>query len=243
MEDASPSFDERLQQAKLDAMKELAYGASHEINNPLANISARAQTLLRDEQNPERRRLLEAIHQQALRAHEMISDLMLFARPPQLNRQMTDLPRLVETVLAELQADCAGRDIRLACRVPGDLPTVHGDPIQLAVALKALCQNAIEAAGRDGKVEVTASMAAGAPPAAPALRIDVADDGPGVSPAVRPHLFDPFFSGREAGRGLGFGLSKAWRIVEQHGGRLWLDESGEPGAKFIIELPLSDPPS
>ena len=66
------------------ALKELAYGASHEINNPLANIAARAQTLLEDEPDPERRRKLTAIHRQAMRAHEMIADLMLFARPPKL---------------------------------------------------------------------------------------------------------------------------------------------------------------
>ncbi|MCC7476100.1 MAG: HAMP domain-containing histidine kinase, partial [Pirellulales bacterium] len=73
-------FERRLQHEKLESLKELAYGASHEINNPLANIAARAQTLLADEPQPERRRKLIAIHRQALRAHEMISDLMLFAR-------------------------------------------------------------------------------------------------------------------------------------------------------------------
>ncbi len=77
-------FDAAVQHAKLEAMKELAYGAGHEINNPLANIATRAQTLLRDETNPERRRKLAAINAQAFRAHEMIADLMLFARPPQM---------------------------------------------------------------------------------------------------------------------------------------------------------------
>ena len=70
-------FEQRLEREKLEALKELAYGASHEINNPLANIAARAQTLLDDEIDPERRRKLLAIHRQALRAHEMIADLML----------------------------------------------------------------------------------------------------------------------------------------------------------------------
>ena len=81
---------EQLHEAKLDAMKELAYGASHEINNPLANISGRAQSLLRDEADPKRRKLLLAIDNQAMRAHEMISDLMLFARPPALELAETE---------------------------------------------------------------------------------------------------------------------------------------------------------
>lgn len=238
------SFDERLQRAKLDAIKELAYGASHEINNPLANISARAQALLREERDPERRRALEAIHQQALRAHEMISDLMLFARPPKLERGSMEIAAIAENIIGELAAECERREITITCHAAESLPPVQGDPVQLAVALKALCQNSIEAICRHGKVEIMARLVtAGEGQPGAVFRIEVSDDGPGIDSSVRPHIFDPFFSGREAGRGLGFGLSKAWRIVEQHGGRLWADDSSGAGARFIIELPLSPPPS
>ena len=92
------TFEERLEQEKLAALKELAYGAGHEVNNPLANIAARAQTLLEDEVDPERRRKLIAIHRQAMRAHEMIADLMLFARPPQLNVAEFDLRQTAANV-------------------------------------------------------------------------------------------------------------------------------------------------
>src|SRR4029078_4961573 len=88
-------FDVQLERAKLDAMKELAYGASHEINNPLANIAARAQTLLDDEEHRQGRQKLVAIHRQGMRAHEMISDLMLFARPPKMNPAPVNLAELV----------------------------------------------------------------------------------------------------------------------------------------------------
>ncbi|MCC6493835.1 MAG: HAMP domain-containing histidine kinase [Pirellulales bacterium] len=238
-------FDERLQRAKLDALKELAYGASHEINNPLANISARAQTLLRDERDPERRRALETIHQQALRAHEMISDLMLFARPPRLDRRPADIAELAERIVAEHRDECQRREIDLAWSAGDALPAVDCDPVQIAVALKALCQNAIDAIGRVGKVELRGLIAREpvGSSAVERLRLEVTDNGPGVAAAARPHVFDPFYSGREAGRGLGFGLSKAWRIIEQHGGELRLDAGAEAGARFIMELPLSAPPS
>ncbi len=98
-----PLFEKAVEQAKLAALKELAYGASHEINNPLANISTRAQTLLKQEIDPEKRRMLAAIHSQAMRAHEMIADLMLFARPPELNLKSMDLVGLLETVTKEMQ--------------------------------------------------------------------------------------------------------------------------------------------
>ena len=99
-------------------MKELAYGASHEINNPLANIAARAQALLRDEADPERRRSLEAIYQQAMRAHEMISDLMLFARPPEPEMDGADLCGVASSIGAEMADEFSDRGRRIGGRAP-----------------------------------------------------------------------------------------------------------------------------
>jgi signal transduction histidine kinase len=69
------------------------------------------------------------------------------------------------------------------------------------------------------------------------LKLAVADTGPGITPEIRPHIFDPFFSGREAGRGLGLGLSKAWRIVREHGGTIEVESPSTGGAVFTIALP------
>jgi len=75
----------------------------------------------------------------------------------------------------------------------------------------------------------------------PQFVLTVTDTGPGIPPEIRPHIFDPFFSGREAGRGLGLGLSKAWRIVQMHGGTISVESESGTGARFIIALPaLSD---
>jgi signal transduction histidine kinase len=232
MADPDASFDARLEQAKLDAMKELAYGASHEINNPLANISARAQSLLREERDPERRRTLEAIHLQALRAHEMISDLMLFARPPQLQRQRLDLTELARQVASGLAPECERRSIKLSVVVDGQPPPVDADATQLAVAVHALVANAMNALGRDGVIQIAVRHSLDG-----RALLQIADNGPGIPPEVRPHIFDPFYSGREAGRGLGFGLSKAWRIITLHGGSVEVDVPPTGGAAFTITLP------
>jgi signal transduction histidine kinase len=231
-------FERRLEHEKLEAMKELAYGASHEINNPLANIAARAQTLLDDEQDPQRRQKLIAIHRQAMRAHEMIADLMLFARPPKLNQAPVKLVELIHKVVVGLSALAAERGIRLESADGEFTPEISGDPIQLGVALDAIVRNAIEAIDDGGRVSIAIrrSDIAGGPWAA----IVVGDDGPGISAEVRRHMFDPFYSGREAGRGLGFGLSKCWRIVTDHGGQVVVHSPAGGGAEISILLPLAD---
>jgi signal transduction histidine kinase len=226
---------EDLERLKLDALKELAYGASHEINNPLANIAARAQTLLRDESHPERRRALEAIHQQAIRAHEMISDLMLFARPPALSLETVDLKVLLGQVIASVTIEAAKREIGLEL-TPADVElSIAADPEQLHVAIKAVITNAIEAIGRAGKVSITVEQETDPKRAV----VKISDTGPGMAPEVREHIFDPFYSGREAGRGLGFGLSKCWRIVSEHGGDIVVASAPGQGATFTIYLPKS----
>jgi signal transduction histidine kinase len=230
-------FERRLEREKLDAMKELAYGASHEINNPLANIAARAQTLLDDEQDPQRRQKLIAIHRQAMRAHEMISDLMLFARPPKLNRASFSLSELIHKVLGGLATLAKENGIRLECDDGGELlAQIYGDETQLGVALHALVKNAIEAVDEGGRVSVAVrkSDIAGER----WIEILVVDDGPGISAEVRRHMFDPFYSGREAGRGLGFGLSKCWRIVTDHGGQVVVQSPAGGGAEVSILLPV-----
>jgi signal transduction histidine kinase len=227
-----------LERQKLDALKELAYGASHEINNPLANIAARAQTLLRDEAHPERRRALEAIHQQAIRAHEMIADLMLFARPPELVLETVDLVQLVRVVIQSLAAEANERQIEFVEALPSEPLLIQADGTQLTVAIKAVCVNAIEAIGRVGKVSITARYER-VDQIEQAI-IEITDTGPGIPAEIREHIFDPFFSGREAGRGLGFGLSKCWRIVTEHGGDIDVDSESRQGAKFRILLPVRD---
>jgi signal transduction histidine kinase len=234
VERQNAEFERRLEHEKLEALKELAYGASHEINNPLANIAARAQTLLDDEAEPDRRRRLEAIHRQAMRAHEMIADLMLFARPPKLQRMPCDLASVVERVVAEFRDLASENDVELLFQhAEPEVIQLSVDATQLGVAIAALVKNAIEASGGEVRVSVRRESVADRWLA----EVLIADNGPGISAQVRRHMFDPFFSGREAGRGLGFGASKAWRIVTDHGGQV-IVRNPSHGAEVAIQLPM-----
>ena len=237
-------FAQAVQTAKLEAMKELAYGAGHEINNPLANISARAQTLLQEETQPEKRRKLAAIHAQAMRAHEMITDLMLFARPPKLTPTTFDLVELVQREITKLADEAQALSIELSANLPAATLPITADPTQIRVILRALCVNAFEAIGstaqrattepavKRGVVAVSVRQEANGTPV-----IVVADNGPGIPAEIGDKIFDPFFSGREAGRGLGFGLSKCWRIVRLHGGSIEVASESGQGATFTVRLP------
>ncbi|NLX54603.1 MAG: HAMP domain-containing histidine kinase [Planctomycetaceae bacterium] len=241
LEQLEQHFDETLEQAKLASLGELAYGASHEINNPLANISTRAQAMLAQESDAEKRRMLATINAQAFRANEMIADMMLFARPPALVKERLDLVQLIDTVVAELQHDAQLQGSRIVRQGGVETLVIEADATQLAAAIRAVCVNALEALIADGQVDISVAHAPQPQPDAnTCARITIRDSGPGIPPHVRPHIFDPFFSGREAGRGLGFGLSKCWRVVTLHGGRVSVASADRQGTTFVLDLPATD---
>jgi signal transduction histidine kinase len=224
----------------MEALREFAYGAGHEINNPLANIAARAQTLLTDEPHPDRRRALAAINAQAFRAHEMIADVMLLARPPEMKLRPVNLRESIQAALARLQPQAEEQGTSLGFRSPAGQVMISGDQVQLGVAIQALVQNSLDALGRGGSIAVELEVAQGE--SSPVARVHITDTGPGISDEVLPKIFDPFFSGREAGRGLGFGLPKCWQIVTQHQGSMAVSSRSGHGAHFTIELPIGTEP-
>lgn len=237
LEDLENRFQLTLEQEKLEAMAELAAGAGHEINNPLAIIAGRAQLLLKDEPAPERRRELAVINAQVKRAHEMIADMRLFARPPRPEPESLNLVALVDRSIAEFAPLAAERATSII-RGPVAAPlVVEADPTQLTVVFHALVRNALEAIGQGGRIAVdlegTDAM----------ISVRVRDDGPGIDAEHRSHIFDPFFSARQAGRGLGMGLSKCWRIINNHGGRIDVESQSGQGAVFTVSLPRRQAPS
>ena len=219
-------FSTELEKEKIAAMRQLAYGASHEVNNPLANISTRAQALLRDETDPKRRQRLQTIDAQAFRAHDMISDLMTFARPPRPRFERHQLFTIVEEALSKLTRQGFSQNTEFSNEVErGHYFDV--DRSQLIDILLALLRNSLEALKEGGKIRVVSKYFE----ERDRMQISVRDNGPGIPPEIRRHVFDPFFSGREAGRGLGFGLPKVWSLMQQHSGRVEI--VGEAGATQI----------
>ncbi len=235
-------WSRQLEQEKLASLKRLAYGASHEINNPLANIATRAQTLLPSETNLQRRQTLQTINAQAFRAFDMLANLMHYASPPPHRPQRVDLVALVTQNVAALRRQLANPAHPIELQLPADAMIAHVDPHQFGVLVQALARNAVEAvAACPETAEIIVRLGSHTSPAGHAtVVLDVLDAGHSPAPESLPFLCDPFYSGREAGRGLGFGLAKALRIVEAHQGHLTWHNRQPAGFQIRALLPLPE---
>lgn len=209
----------------LTAFAEFAAGAGHEINNPLATIAGRAELLARGESDPARRRELAAIQAQAKRIHAMIVDLMTFARPPAAQTETVDPVAVTRGRLPHWEAAAGDKGLRIEFAAEA-CPPVRIDPAQLGTVLDALLDNALAWSPAGGTIAVRCVPGA----------IEIEDSGPGWPPEARGLLFFPFFSGKSAGRGLGTGLSKAWRLLHEQGGNLLLERT--PTGRTVARVAL-----
>ena len=231
-------FSSKLQAEKMASLRQLAYGLSHEINNPLASIRTRAEQLMLDERQQRRRDQLQRIVDSVMRSHEMIADMMYFAKPPKPQTETVDPWELTQVVVQEFQQDALRHDIELKAaaelssgnRQPPRKMTILCDPHQIGDALRALVRNSIEAIGQRGSISVMVQ--------ANGRRINwtVTDSGPGLTPEASRHAFDPYFSGREAGRGLGLGLCRVYRVARAHGGGASIEHT-EVGCRARMWVP------
>lgn len=220
----------------LEAMAEYAAGAGHEINNPLGSILGQTQILLKSEQSTDRRQAFETIGAQAWRVRDMIGNSMLFARPPQPQKQSLNLVEVVQQTLEPFDESAAEAGIEIHFATTADVIEITADRTQLKTLIAQFVRNGIESLrGADQEGSISVTLRDDLPNA---VELSVVDDGPGiVSDEVRRHLFNPFYSGRSAGRGLGFGLCLAWQIIRMHGGMILHETPDDGGAAFHIAIP------
>jgi two-component system, NtrC family, sensor kinase len=223
----------RIRDAKLVALAEFAAGASHEINTPLAVISGHCQRMLKKETDSAARAALETMIRQANKIHSVMADLMQFARPGRPDLRPVELRRLLEDCVEHLSAEATARGISIDFIEHSAPLWVSGDARQLRTAVKSLIRNSIEATPDDGWVSVKTQFHSDT------IDILVEDSGPGPDEESRTHLFDPFFSGRQANRGRGLGLPTAWRLAREHGGNVvYVPLPGGP-TRFVFKLPAA----
>jgi signal transduction histidine kinase len=230
------NFTAELERQKIDALAEFAAGIGHEVNNPLAIIGGHAQLLLHEIENTEHRRRLAVIAAQVKRAYEMIADVRYFARPPKPETQTIDIAALLKRFADGQTPLLQEVGIELSFETDAEALEIETDPVQLHLVMTILCNNAREIlqSVTGGHIGIRLEKADAG------VEIIVEDNGQGVAEEIRALVFCPYFSGRQAGRGLGFGLPKAWRILQQLGGSIRC-ESPAAGACFVVVLPYGPP--
>jgi signal transduction histidine kinase/FixJ family two-component response regulator len=224
-----------LQTEKMAALGQLVSGIAHELNNPLTAIMGYGQLLLGHGLLPAQLSEARKVFEEAERAGRIVKNLLYFARENKPERTRVDLNEIVERTLALRSYDLKVENIVVECDLAADLPETMADPHQLQQVVLNLLVNAEQALleGRgSGKVGIRTRRLAGN-----RISVEVADDGPGISPEIASRIFDPFFTTKPSGVGTGLGLSIVYGIVHQHGGEITVETPTGGGAKFLVELP------
>ncbi len=229
---------ELLRTRSIGMIAEMAAGAAHEINNPLSVISGRAQIAQQDCENSVMKNSLNIIVDQATKASQIVNDLMNFAKPEPPKSKRIRLNDVLETLCQHWGEGCVVGQEPYSISLADKNLSVFADPNQFREIIQALVSNAMEAIESSaGHVKINSPSQL----SDETVRIVIEDNGAGMSPYVLEHAVDPFFSNRSAGRGRGLGLSRAYRLADINGGRLWLESVENEGTTVTIELPSRAP--
>ena len=221
---------------KMAAFGSLLAGVAHELNNPLSIVIGNAMMLGEEakELAPALIGRTDRIQAAAERCGRIVRSFLALARQNRSQVKPMSIATAVQTALELLAYGLRGSGVAVERDIPGDLPSVPCDHDQFNQVLSNLLVNArqvLEARPQPRRVLISARLDGDF------VRIDVADNGPGVPEALRGQIFDPFFTTKPAGIGMGIGLAVSRGIVEVHGGTLALEESPGGGACFVIRLP------
>jgi len=242
-------LEEQLRQAqKMEAVGRLAGGVAHDLNNMLSPILGYGELLLLDLSQWDRRRgEVEQIVNSAIRARDLVRQLLAFGRKQTLEVKVVDLNAVV-TGAEKLLRRTLREDVRIVMDLTADLPAIAADPVQLDQVIFNLAINAQDAMPEGGvlnlatgKVVLGDSGSAGQADPVPGVYgiLAVGDTGMGMDDTVKAHLFEPFFTTKEKGKGTGLGLSTVYGIVKQHGGHLHLASQPGQGTTITIWFPAA----
>lgn len=217
---------------RLAAMGELTAGVAHEVRNPLGVIRASVQLL--EDARCEPSRIFEAaevIKQEIDRLDRVIKALLDFGRPSKPTLLDTDLMSVLEDVVLFTNRFAKQADVHISLVPENDVPLVSGDPDQLKQVFLNLVTNAVQAMDEGGgEIEITLRCEGDY------VLVAVRDTGPGIAPEDVPKVFDPFFTKRAEGTGLG--LTIVHRIIDEHGGHIEVESTRE-GTEFTVSLPVA----
>lgn len=235
-------LEERLRRAERSAMVgRFASGVAHEVRNPLSFINLSID-YMRDKFSPtavaaraEYSKLCESIKEEIARLNRTVTDFLSLGRPPHLKLREMDARSLVEDVMSLVRAQAEQQGVRLAIEKTAGSDGqaydthIHGDAEQLKTCLSNLAINAVHAMPEGGALTITLR------PQRSNVKIEVIDTGHGIPPEAMEHIFEPYFSTKETGTGLGLALTK--KLIEDHGGQITVISKVGVGTTFTATLP------
>ena len=225
-----------IQSEKMAAIGQLVSGVAHELNNPLASISAFAQLLLASRVlSPDQRHSAEVIANESRRAARIVHNLLTFARQHKAEKVYADINKVVEDTLELRAYELNVRGIRVAREYGEPAPTTMADVYQLQQVILNLVTNAVQAMAEVERAHHRLTVRTRA--RADVVRIEIEDTGPGIPATSLDLVFNPFYTTKPTGKGTGLGLSISLGIVSEHGGRIWAENVPGGGCRFCVELP------
>jgi len=216
---------------RLSSLGTLAGGLAHEIRNPLGIIRACAQ-LLELEDDGVSTEAVTVIRQESDRIEQLVQELLNYAGDAGPQLEQADLCELVRKTGKRLRPLVEAKGIKLLLELPTVMTTVIIDCVQIEKMLVNLCINAIQSLNGSGSITIAVHQES---ERQSLIRLEVIDDGPGISPAELSRIFDPFYSTKE--KGIGLGLSVVQRIVDDHHGQIQVVSELEVGTRVLIDIP------
>lgn len=225
----------------LAAMGQAAVMIAHDLRNPLSTIKMSLQIVgkrLANDLSETERELNQIALEQVHAMEHVLTELLLYSRPDPLRPEWLAIDRLLERAVLSAQREIAHYQVTVATRYQPGLPTLHGDGNQLRQAFCNLIVNAAQATeskpsgARQVEIQTRLYLAG----EAPAIIVEISDNGRGIPPESLAQVFDPFYTTRAQGTGLGLPIAK--RIIEQHHGRLQLQAAEPGGTRAVVMLPI-----
>ena len=232
-----PTGDQSALAEKRDLLARLMARLAHEIRNPLSSLDIHVQ-LLEEDLNalaPQTREPLTArfdiIHGELHRLESIVESFLRLAGPSTLDLETVEVAKVAKHVCDLLQPEAAAREIEICAQIAPPGPVLRADSVRLTQALLNLVINAMQAVNRQGRIEV------GAAATEDAVMVTVRDSGPGIPPEKLVSIFDPYFTTKPEGSGLGLWIAQ--QIVTAHGGTLKAQNAPGEGAVFTMTLPVT----
>ncbi|HTZ40777.1 MAG TPA: ATP-binding protein, partial [Syntrophales bacterium] len=218
---------------KLAAVGQLSAGIAHEVRNPLSSIKMSLQ-ILEKRMNPAGNDLkrFQIARKEVEHLEKLVSDILVFARPTEPEMHLADLGMCLESALAMAEREVEKKRIQVQMQFDDRIPPLSFDSSMMQQAFLNLFLNAIDAMEDNGVLTIRAGLAEGTGQ----VRIEIVDNGAGIDEASLPHVFNPFFTTKKYGTGLG--LSQVKKIVDQHRGSVEVQSRRGEGTKVIVLLPV-----